>query len=131
MIEDYFNKIIEIVLVSRAVASFKILRKEVTEDDGYIRFKCELLNSDIFKFAEYVGIHKNKVTIETYSYHWQKADGTLIKRWDNVPHHKELDTFPHHLHLANGKAVSFSKVPLVKILSEIEETIIINGGIKL
>lgn len=126
MTEDYFNNIIEMILVSSAVASFKILRKEVAEDDGYIRFKCKLLNGDIFEFAEYLVIHKNTVTLETYSYHWQKADGTLIKRWDNVPHHKELDTFPHHLHLAKGKVVRFSKITLKKILDEIEKTIIVH-----
>lgn len=34
-----------------------------------------------------------------YSYHWQDAQGQLITRWDNSPHHKGLPTFPHHKHL--------------------------------
>ena len=25
-----------------------------------------------------------------YSYHWQDANGKLITRWDNSPHHKHL-----------------------------------------
>ncbi len=29
-----------------------------------------------------------------YSYHWQDAQGRLITRWDNSPHHKGLPTFP-------------------------------------
>lgn len=123
MIEAYFNGIVEVLLVSHAITSFKILRKEIAEEDGYIRVKCGLLNGNIFEFAEYVVLHKNKISLQTYSYHWQGKDGKLIKRWDNVPHHKEIDSFPHHLHLANSKTVSSTKVTLKKILGEIEKAI--------
>ncbi|MDT8402898.1 MAG: DUF6516 family protein, partial [Bacteroidales bacterium] len=37
-----------------------------------------------------------------YKYHWQTENGELIERWDNVPHHREIDTFPHHKHDGNG-----------------------------
>lgn len=47
-----------------------------------------------------------------YSYHWQDANGQLIIRWDNSPHHKELSTFPHHRHLS--KEVSISNERTVK-----------------
>lgn len=33
-----------------------------------------------------------------YSYHWQDAQGNLITRWDNSPHHRGIATFPHHRH---------------------------------
>jgi hypothetical protein len=126
MVDSYFNGIIEGLFINQVISSFKILRKEVFEEDGYIRIKCKLLNGDILEFSEYIVIHKNKVTIKTYSYHWQKADRTLIKRWDNVPHYKEVDTFPHHLHLTESKVVSSTKVTLKKILDEIEKTIIVH-----
>ncbi len=124
MVESYFNDVVGCLFINQAISSFKILRKEVSEEDGYIRIKCKLLNGDILEFSEYIVIHKNKVTIETYSYHWQKADGTLIKRWDNVSQFKEVDTFPHHLHLTESKVVSSPKLTLKKILDEIEKAII-------
>jgi len=34
-----------------------------------------------------------------YAYHYQRADGTLVFRYDNVPHHPEIVTFPHHKHV--------------------------------
>lgn len=37
-----------------------------------------------------------------YSYHWQDANGNLISRWDNSPHHKEIPTYPHHRHMSDG-----------------------------
>jgi len=32
------------------------------------------------------------------------ARGKLRKRWDNAPHHKEVETFPYHIHI--GRKVS-------------------------
>ncbi|MBI3583955.1 MAG: hypothetical protein HY096_08405 [Nitrospinae bacterium] len=126
MIDDYLNDIIESLIVSHSVSSFKILRKELTEEDCYIRIKCNLLNGGILEFAEYIVVHKDKLRLETYSYHWQGKDGRLIKRWDNVAHHKEVKTFPYHLHLADGRVIESVKTTLKRILSDIGKTIIVN-----
>jgi len=77
------------------------------------------------ELAEYVIVHKGKINIETYSFHWQTADGVLRKRWDNVPHHKDLDTLPNHLHLPE-KVIGSSPKTLKKILEEIEKTLPFN-----
>lgn len=125
MIDDYFKVIIESLIVSHSVSSFKILRKEVSEEDGYIRVKCNLSNGDFLEFAEYIVVHKDKLRLETYSYHWQGKEGRLIKRWDNVAHHKEIKTFPYHIHLADGSVIESVNIALKKILSEIGKTIIV------
>ncbi len=58
-----------------------------------------------------------------YSYHWQDANGKLITRWDNSPHHKEISTFPHHKHLLND--VVESKERIIKdVLKVIRDTIL-------
>ncbi len=31
-------------------------------------------------------------------YLWQDGTGQLLKRWDNVAHHLEISTHPHHIH---------------------------------
>ncbi len=125
MIENYIKDIIQDLTVSHGVSSFKVLRIEIGEDDGYIRIKCKLLNGDIFEFAEYVIIYKGKIRTETYSYHWQSADGKLRKRWDNVVHHKNLDTFPNHLHLPD-KVVGSGPQSLKKVLAVIVKTLDFN-----
>jgi hypothetical protein len=33
-----------------------------------------------------------------YSYHYQRANATLIFRYDDTPHHSDLPGFPHHKH---------------------------------
>ncbi len=60
---------------------------------------------------------------QKYSYHWQKADGELIIRWDNKPHWKEIKTFPHHKH-EQGKVLPCHRENIDEIIEEI------NGRLK-
>lgn len=119
MLEDYLDCIIKELIVSHAVSSFNVLKRELGEEDGYIRIKCNLSNGDILEFAEYIRIIKNTIHLETYSFHWQSSDGTLVKRWDNVKHHKEVGTYPYHLHLPNDTVMNSEPMNLKKILTEI------------
>ncbi|GBD96751.1 MAG TPA: hypothetical protein ENG83_07415 [Nitrospirae bacterium] len=123
MLEEYLDGILQELLVSPAVSSFKVLRQEAGDESGFIRIKCILPNGDILEFALYLIVHKNKIHIETYSFHRQTSDGELVKRWDNVAHHKEIKTFPHHIHLSDGKVVDSGPMTLGKVLMDIEKTI--------
>ncbi len=128
MIEPYLEGIYQELFLSRVVTSFKVLRRETGDEDGYVRIRCSLLNGQILEFAEYVIARKRKIHIGTYSYHWQDIDGNLIKRWDNVPHHKAVETFPHHLHLSDGEVTMSSPMTLKKVLAVIEEAIPAENG---
>ncbi|BBO18674.1 conserved hypothetical protein [Candidatus Brocadia pituitae] len=119
MLENYFDSIVQELVVSNVVYSFKLLKREIGEEDGYIRIKCNLSNGDILEFAEYIRVIKNIIYLETYSFHWQSVDGKLVKRWDNVKHHKEVVTYPHHLHLSNNTVIDSEPMNLKKVLAEI------------
>jgi len=51
------------------------------------------------------------------------AGGTFIFRYDNVPHHSEIDIFPHHKHLQE-KIVGSSHVDLKQVVEEVIENIV-------
>lgn len=127
MLEDYLDGVVQELVISYFVSSFKVLKREIGEEDGYIRIKCNLSNRDILEFAEYIRIIKNMIHLETYSFHWQDADGKLVKRWDNVKHHKEVNTYPFHLHLPNDKIIDSEPMNLKKVLAEIGKILPING----
>lgn len=123
MLENYLDGIIHDLVVNHVVSSFKVLKREVGEEDGYIRIKCNLSNGDILEFAEYIRVIKNMIRLETYSFHWQSADGKLVKRWDNVKHHKDVSTYPYHLHLPNDAVIDSEPMNLKKVLAEIEKVL--------
>ena len=123
MVEKYLDDIIQELIVSRVVSSFRVLKREVGEGDGYIRIKCNLSNGDILEFAEYTQLRKNMIHLETYSFHWQSADGNVVKRWDNVKHHKDVGTYPYHLHLPNDAVIDSEPMNLKKVLAAIEKAL--------
>lgn len=67
---------------------------------------------------------RGTMTISKYRHHWQDADGQLRKRWDNAPHHPEIDSFPNHLHDgAEEQVVSHAAVTGLAILQQILATV--------
>ena len=75
-------------------------------------------NGDILEFTE--SITPDRVR---YRYHYMDSNGTLIFRYDNVPHHSEISTFPHHKHLQE-KIVESSHVDLKQVVEEVIENIV-------
>ena len=66
----------------------------------------------ISKYSSIVSDYKRK-----YSFHWQNIDNSCIYRWDNVPHHERIKTFPFHKHVGVSEAIEDSEVMnLEKIL---------------
>lgn len=99
MIREYLENVIERLSISPAIKTFQVLRYRVTDEEGHLRIKCNLLNNDIVEMNKYLQIEKGKIEVKNYSFHWQKETVKFVKRWDNVEHHPEIDTFPHHLHV--------------------------------
>jgi hypothetical protein len=55
-----------------------------------------LINDSVLHVREY-----NDEFERNYSFHWQDSKGGFLLRWDNAPHHKNLKTFPNHMHKKN------------------------------
>jgi len=52
-----------------------------------------------------------------HNYHYQRADGTQVFRYDNAPHYPDLPSFPEHKH--EGDQVLWAPAPdLSQVLRE-------------
>jgi hypothetical protein len=110
------------LILSSAVVSFRYHQDETVGDVGYFRVRCTLIDGSELQLVERSRIVANVLAVEKYSFHWQNIDGTLICRWDNASHHRELTTFPHHLHEGEtGVAQAHAPVDAFDVLSEIEK----------
>ncbi|MBF0411571.1 MAG: hypothetical protein HQK70_02530 [Desulfamplus sp.] len=56
-----------------------------------------------------------------YSYYWLTFENKLKIGWDNAPHHKQLQGFPHHKHVEKQKNINPSSE---RNLEEVMEFII-------
>ena len=59
--------------------------------------------------------------LRKYAYFQVTPDGQIIRGWDNAPHHPEIDTYPHHLHMSKGIHPSAVRalVDVLDILAEL------------
>lgn len=99
----YFERLKMMLLQLEFVEEVIVREELITDDFGYLRLRFTLSNGDIVELFEYVVKEQNAIRTVNYSFHLQDANAVLLKRWDNAPHHPELESFPHHLHY--GKEV--------------------------
>ncbi|MBS1263068.1 MAG: hypothetical protein MAG715_00236 [Methanonatronarchaeales archaeon] len=106
MISNYFDFLKKVAATESLSEEVEVLKESCSRESGYIRFVIRLGGGSELHVFEHVtsGLEKTD-----YSYHWQDAGKELLIRWDNAPHHPEVDTFPHHKH--RGDEVTDSTEP--------------------
>lgn len=121
VIESYMDDIEMLFVCSPVVSQYFIRERDVRGREGYIRIKAELSNGDKFEAFEFVQVSSGNIKVITYRLQWQTADGQLKRRWDNAEHHREIATFPHHVHVGVSEAVqSAETMSIQKALKVIE-----------
>lgn len=119
---EYVQRVRAVVLQSAVVERFTVVREFVEENVAVYRYRLMITGSGLLEASERFERHDQHVNITRYSFHWQTADGKLIARWDNAPHHPQLSTFPHHIHEgAEENVQSHKAVTAADVLRLIEE----------
>ncbi len=99
------------------VAEWEVLTHRIWKDGFYYKIRVRFSDSSNFQATEY-----NSETERNYSFHWQSAEGKLIIRWDNAPHHKHLENFPYHKHTLD-QIESCEETTFESALEEIEKVL--------
>lgn len=103
---DYYSKIESLLSEFSLITHFSVDFEEITDLIGYLKGKLEMINGSVLYFFEFVEIQNNVPVLVKYKYQWQSSEGDLLKRWDNAPHHREINTFPYHVHNPDGVSPS-------------------------
>jgi len=117
-IRRYFDELKLRLVIDPTVELFEVISEKIEEKEGYLRVVIKLPDDSVMHCFEYV-LSDGSIGISKYSFHWQDVAGNLIYRWDNSPHHPELDSFPYHVHTKDSVSVS-SKMSLTKVLNEVK-----------
>lgn len=120
MIPDYVERVKKMIARLYWLIDKEYLETEHDEDadmaiiGGNITFK----DGSVLHFKEVL-------TPETrhYRYHYTDKESILICRWDSAPHHKNIKTFPYHLHTAEG-VKECKSVDLIDIMRSIEDMVV-------
>ncbi|WP_099210405.1 toxin-antitoxin system TumE family protein [Thermococcus henrietii] len=107
---------LELLEGSPVVREYEVLDYKEGRDFYFLKIKAELTDGSALYIREFVSENEY-----SYSFQWQK-NGNLLIRWDNAPHHRHLETFPHHKHVGSKDNVQPSnEVSLEDVLKTIEE----------
>jgi hypothetical protein len=118
---DSINNYLDAIQTALRESPFVHEPKISADDRGEVWF----LRGDVY-FIDNSRLHFRELFIQqgeplkkSYVYHYQKADGTLVFRYDNSPHYPDLPTVPHHKHIGDAEVVSSSPPDLQEVLNEI------------
>jgi len=109
---EYLAHLKALIVAHPCVLRWTVLREEAQGDMGLLRYRLILKGNGLLEMFERFQTIAGQVLVTKYSFHWQDADGHLLKRWDNVPHHPEISTHPHHVHVG-AEATVQSHGPIV------------------
>ena len=122
VVSDYLDDIEAAFLLSSVVLSFQVREREERQQEGFIRLRAVLATGDVFEAFEFVVVASSMVQTLTYRIHWQDGAGRLKRRWDNAPHHRDVSTFPHHVHAGPGDQIEPSEpITILQALVHVEE----------
>lgn len=126
MIEEYLQRLDELLSTSPAVADVEVVRRSLRDTELertlHYRYRVALVDGGLIEMTERVLEAQRTLRVTTYRHHWQDPSGRLVRRWDNAPHHPEVETFPHHLHDgAEDRVVAHPAVTGVEVLQRILE----------
>jgi hypothetical protein len=89
--------------------------------NGLVRCRVLFWNDSYLDIYEVVSIELGYPVKIHYAYTFMQS-GEQIFRYDNAPHHPEIDTHPHHKHSGAQDTLYPAQEPaLSQILSEIEK----------
>ena len=124
MFREYYSQIVTIINECPIVTHFSIDFDVIDTFVGYLKGTLVLIDGSVLHFMEFVEIKNDTAILIKYKYQWQFENGELINRWDNVPHHHEIATFPHHIH--DHKCVSACSNMDLKAVTDIIMDKIVN-----
>ena len=124
MIEEYLRQIDELLSASPTVRDVEIVRRTLRDTEWekilHYRYRIFLSDGGLVEMSERFVEMRGAVITTKYRHHWQDGNGHLRKRWDNAPHHPDIETFPNHLHDgAEEQVVSHAAVTGVEVLQQI------------
>ena len=98
MISEYISQLEALLKNIEIFVDYSFTYK-IDEDAGTskIWIQAGFQGGGRFEGFEFIVFSKDSLLKSKYRYNF--VIKSQIIRWDNAPHHKNLKTFPHHLHL--------------------------------
>jgi len=119
-IEAYLESLLDAIGAAPMVAVSDVALDKRGPQVGLIRGDIYFVDGSLLHFRELIDLESAPGRL-MYSYHYQRADASLVFRYDDTPHYPELPNFPHHKHEGTEQNAARATPPdLAAVLGEIE-----------
>lgn len=123
MIEEHYDSLEKVIVSNSLVILINFHRTYTSPETGYIKGEVVFIDSSSLIIFQHVRVEENKLIITDYRYQYMDIDNRLVFRYDNAPHHPEINTFPHHQHFPSE--IKEASMPNIEdVLAEIDSSII-------
>jgi Family of unknown function (DUF6516) len=119
VLDDYLLKIRQTISGFAEIQVEQYREQLLTANRANLRIRASLSDKSLLEISEALVVNEGVLTWLSYRYHWQDNTGRLIFRYDDAPHHSEVETFPHHKHVA-GTVLASQHPDLLSLLAEIQ-----------
>lgn len=122
LINEYFQQIESQIAKHIHILETSLIKDKRSAHIGIVEGELLFKDEAVLHFIEFVNV-KDTIQVYKYSYHYRDREGELIFRYDMAPHHREIDTFPHHKHIYPDTVIKTPVPTLAKVLDEIDDLI--------
>ena len=99
------------------VEEFELLGQSAAGRTSELFMRLRFLDGSLLQVEEVLVVRALAIVKVRYNYHYQRADGTEVFRYDNAPHYPDLPGFPEQKH--EGDQVLSAPAPdLSQVLRE-------------
>ena len=93
------------------------------EETVYLKGHVTIIDSSILEIALFAIESGGTLFLDKYRLHYMNSAGQMLFRYDNSPHHPEIDSHPHHKHPPDK--IGPSNIPSINdVLKEISAIIV-------
>ena len=119
VIQRFVEKIEKTIASSSIVLSSNIQKHfDPTLETIYLKGHLLIIDSSILEIAIFATESRKTLSVEKYRLHYMDSAGQMLFRYDNAPHHPEIDSYPHHKHTSDKivKWYSYSGHPEKRVI---------------
>ena len=113
----YFKNLAFLINNHPFVQNYNVIKERISIDEGFSQISIRLVNDFRFEVFEYYDSIKG---VTKYRYQLLDTKDSLVSRWDNSSHHKQVNTFPHHVHTTSG-VEPYQPKPLIELIDDLDK----------
>jgi len=118
---SYLEQILAILSASPFIHE-PVIEVDDRDEVWFLRADIHFIDNSLLHFRE-LFVKQGDPIKKTYTFHYQRADGTVVFRYDNAPHFLNLPSAPHHKHVGENDVIATDAPDLQSVLKEIEALI--------